>query len=97
MQADRLMRRIADLSDRLSRFVPEQVALASLLGCGDQERLADFNAVATRARRLATAPVSLGKSLAAREWEDCRERIAELLAAGSRHALIAFQEALRGF
>jgi very-short-patch-repair endonuclease len=86
MQVDRIMLRVADLKSRLDVIAVEQSDLAAILELGRPGAFSDFNAVVTRARRIATAPELLGKSLAAPEWEECRERIAEILGAGLDHA-----------
>jgi hypothetical protein len=83
MEADRTTRTAAELSSKLKASIAEQTELARDLGVDPPERLADFAGIASRARRVSTAPALVAENLAAAEWE-LREDVNRLVETGVR-------------
>jgi very-short-patch-repair endonuclease len=82
-EAERLVRRIAELATRLASIDAEHGALASLLGMAPPRRLDDLAPLGKHARRAAEAPRLTASAITAAEWGTRPREIFALLAVGA--------------
>ena len=83
IEAERISRTAAGLSAGLTEIAALQAELARELDMGIPEKLRDFAAIATRAQKISTAPVSVGAALASTDWERT-EDVRTLIEIGKR-------------
>lgn len=85
---ERLVVRIAALSERLEQLRSDEAALADVLSSAHAETLADMSGTIERARRVASAPDLGSQALASDSWVTANNELQALLKVGTRLSVI---------
>lgn len=86
---DRLLRRIADIAQRLAEIETDAAALATTLEERSANTLAEIDALRECAIRVASAPDLPGEAMGSEVWTSRAQGIQTLVVIGERHASLA--------